>query len=67
MQVGDGGLPGGPGHEFGGDGLFRRAIGGVAGSTNRYPVDAITLVNGSLIRPNTLWLTNAMVPLVNPQ
>ena len=67
MQVGDGGLPGGPGHEFGGDGLFRRAIGGVAGSTNRYPVDAITLVNCSLIRPNTLWLTNAMVPLVNPQ
>ena len=32
MQVGDGGLPGGPQHEFVADGPFRRAVGGLLGS-----------------------------------
>ena len=81
MQVGDGGLPGGPRHEFGGDGPFRRAVGGLAAGSS-YPDDARPLVNGSGIRPNTLWLTEQQtvsttgtarepspqrLPLVKPQ
>ena len=81
MQVGDGGLPGGPRHEFGGDGPFRRAVGGLAGSSD---LDAARpLVNGTgsyfintinVLERQTVSTTGTArepspqrFPLVNPQ
>jgi len=56
MQVGDGGLPGGPEHGFGGDGPCRRAIGGGTSSAMHRQFDAICrgLVNCSLVNPQSV-------------